>query len=329
MLILWVSTVLAPPAVTAGEQSFLHRTEVQDYLREISRAHGLDQNRLAALFADTTSQQSVIDRISTPAERVLKWHEYRKIFLTDRRIREGQAFLQTHRDTLARATETYGVPADLITAIIGVETFYGRLTGKDYALPALATLAFDYPPRATFFRNELTEFLLLTEEEGLDPMTLKGSYAAAMGMPQFISSSYRAYAVDFDGDGVRDLWNSVDDVIGSVANYLARHGWREGEAIAERVYPQNTAWRALVTKGLKPDLNRAQLREAGIPPQRASSGDLSLYTLQQSRVLEAWVGHHNFYVITRYNHSRLYAMAVMQLSDAIRAGSLQSSRVNG
>ena len=308
------------PAV-AAEKSFLHRTDVQDYIREISTAHDLDQNRLAGLFADATLQQSVIDRISKPAERVLKWHEYRKIFLTERRIREGREFMRQHQATLARATSSYGVPADLITAIIGVETFYGRLTGKDYALPALATLAFAYPPRASFFRKELTEFLLLSDEEGLDAATLKGSYAAAMGMPQFISSSYRAYAVDFDGDGKRDLWTSVEDVIGSVANYLARHGWREGEAIAERVYPETAAWQALVTKGLKPGLDKNQLVTAGIPPRLSSTGKYSLYTLEQSRVTEAWVGHHNFYVITRYNHSRLYAMAVMQLADSIKSGS--------
>jgi len=199
--------VLPLSNVAVAEQRLIQREDVQNYIREISRAHGLQQNRLAGLFADVTLQQSV--------------------------------------------------------------------------------------------------FLLLSDEEGFDAATAKGSYAAAMGMPQFISSSYRAYAVDFDGDGKRDLWNSVEDVIGSVANYFAQHGWRQGEAIAERVYPESAAWRSLVTDGLKPDLSASQLRGAGIGPRLVSSGKHSLYTLEQSRVTEAWVGHHNFYVITRYNHSRL------------------------
>ena len=324
-LLFWVLIGVLPLSnVAAAEQRLIQREDVQNYIREISRAHGLQQNRLAGLFADVTLQQSVIDRISRPAERVLQWHEYRKIFLTERRINEGRTFLQAHQAILNRAYERYGVPPELITAVIGVETFYGRLTGKDYALPALATLAFAYPPRASFFRKELTEFLLLSDEEGFDAATAKGSYAAAMGMPQFISSSYRAYAVDFDGDGKRDLWNSVEDVIGSVANYFARHGWRQGEAIAERVYPESAAWRSLVTDGLKPDLSASQLRGAGIGPRLVSSGKHSLYTLEQSRVTEAWVGHHNFYVITRYNHSRLYAMAVMQLAESIKKESAGS-----
>ena len=188
---------------------------------------------------------------------------------------------------------------------------------RDQALSALATLAFDYPRRSKFFAGELREFLLLVKEESLDPTEIRGSYAAAMGMPQFISSSYRNYAVDFDGDGKRDLWSSHADIIGSVANYLSVHGWIAKDPVAERVKSGSSDYTSLLTEGLKPKLRRRQLHSVGIRTQGYSEKEKSLMQLETGDGNQLWVGFHNFYVITRYNRSRLYAMAVHELSKAL------------
>ena len=321
-------------AGTAHSSEFLEREEVRQFLREVAAEHQLDQHRLAGHFSGLSSQQGIIDAISTPAERTLTWGEYRGIFLKTKRIEQGRDFVVEHQALLARATEQYGVPASVITAIIGVETFYGRITGKHKVLEALATLAFDYPPRAKFFRSELEEFLVLSEKEGWDTAQIKGSYAGAMGYPQFISSSYRQYAVDFDGDGKRDLHGSIADVIGSVANYLAVHGWVSGAPIASRwLSPEGAGVdvskrsdvAALKRKSLKPQIALATIKGLGYKPSLPSAFDklerderfVSVMLLEGLKENETWVGYQNFYVITRYNHSHLYAMAVLQLSDAI------------
>ncbi len=331
-LLLPITSIWAAEKPEGKSERYLERTEVQNFLRELAAEHQLDQHRLAGHFSDVTRQQHIIDAISTPAERTLTWGEYRGIFLKSKRIDQGRDFLAQHRALLERATDIYGVPASLITAIIGVETFYGRITGKHRVIEALATLAFDYPPRAKFFRSELTEFLVLSEKEAWDPKLIKGSYAGAMGLPQFISSSYREYAVDFDGDGKRDLHTSIADVIGSVANYLSVHGWRMGAPVASK-------WRStsgkdvghrsdisdLKRKSLKPQIALSTIKDLGYVPSLPdafldSERDerfVSVMPLEGLDGLETWVGYHNFYVITRYNHSQLYAMAVLQLSDAI------------
>lgn len=302
----------------AAEKSMSQRPSVQRYIEEVAAAHGLDQRWLVELFDDIYPQQSVIDRISKPAERVLVWHEYKPIFITDKRIQAGIQFAREHVDLLSRVEEEFQVPAEIITAIIGVETFYGTYTGKDHALSALATLAFEYPPRATFFRRELTELLLLSQEERLDPSSLTGSYAAAMGMPQFIASSYRQYAVDFDEDGRRDLWSSKADIIGSVANYFKRHGWLSGEPVAEQINTREKSYKALITKSLKPSHTLVDLHAKGLKTEQRSEQKVSVMEFKTKSGFETWVGFHNFYVITRYNHSRLYAMAVYQLSEALK-----------
>jgi len=233
---------------------------VRSYIETVAKERGLDKNRLAALFVKVSKQQSIIDAISKPAERTLTWKEYRPIFITDKRIDQGKAFLDEHRVVLEHATDVYGVPANVIAAIIGVETFYGRITGSYTVLESLSTLAFDYPPRSSFFKKELGEFLELSFAENWPTDTIKGSYAGAMGVPQFISSSYRHYAVDFDGDGQRDLFNSIADVVGSVANYLAKHGWVRDGAIADTwnaSQESQAAARQLVTKSLKPSHDAA------------------------------------------------------------------------
>jgi membrane-bound lytic murein transglycosylase B len=281
------------------------------------------------LFANASSQQSVLDAISNPAERSLTWQEYRPIFLTRERIDAGLDFFDEHRALLSQAQERFGVPAEVITAIIGVETFYGRITGSYKVLEALATLAFDYPPRAEFFLSELSEFIVLAAKEGWDTPNVKGSYAGAMGFPQFISSSYRAYAIDFDNDGKRDLFANPADIIGSVAHYLAKHGWVAEAPIAERwqvddMYTDAVRW--LVSDSLKPDVNVSTVRALGFDSGMLDAGTqadrlLSVVALNGSQDEELWIAYQNFYAITRYNHSHLYAMAVFQLADAIRNAS--------
>lgn len=253
----------------------------------------------------------------------MTWRDYRPIFIQQKRIDLGRQFLIEHRDVLNQATQIYGVPANIIAAIIGVETYYGDVTGKHRILESLATLAFDYPPRSTFFKRELTEFLLLCESEGWPANTLLGSYAGAMGMPQFIASSYRQYAVDFDGDGLRDLFNSKADVVGSIGNYLAKNGWVKEGPVAS-FWPVNEVTRkpiqALVRTTLKPTVSGTTIAQLGFSDPSLAKGTeqqnlLSVMTFQGEKGEEVWVGYRNFYVITRYNHSRLYAMAVYQLAE--------------
>lgn len=314
--------------VLANEKAeqFLERETVREYIRQFSAENNLNVNRVAGLFAGLKSQQSILDAISRPAERTLTWREYRPIFITQRRITKGQAFMREHRALLERAQARFGVPAEIITAIIGVETYYGGNMGSYGVLEALATLSFDYPRRSEFFTHEMTEFLLLGEAEGWDTMSLKGSYAGAMGMPQFIASSYREYAIDFDQDGTRDLFESHADIIGSVANYLTRHGWLENAAIAEQWLPENgidEPLRQLVRESLVPAIPKATVKKLGFESpamnDSTAAGDLlSVMTMDTDSEPELWIGYQNFYAITRYNHSRLYAMAVFQLAEAIR-----------
>ncbi|HKJ95503.1 MAG TPA: lytic murein transglycosylase B [Gammaproteobacteria bacterium] len=290
----------------------------QSFAQEMATEHDFDQDRVVHLLASSERQQSIIDAISSPAE-AMPWSRYRPIFLKEGRIRDGVAFWNEHEALLRRAAQTYGVPPAIIVAIIGVETRYGSHQGHYRVIDALRTLAFDYPPRSAFFRRELKQYLLLTREEGLDPLDPTGSYAGAMGMPQFISSSYRHYAVDFDGDGRRDLWNGTADAVGSVANYFAQHGWQAGRPIAVRASVSGEAWRSLEDDGLEPNTTVAALRAAGVSPSESLPADAParLTVLKGGDGDEYWVTLKNFYVITRYNHSPLYAMAVYQLARAI------------
>jgi len=298
----------------------LASTELAGFIDEMVRKHGFDRAELNRLFAQIEKRDDIIAKISRPAERTLAWHEYRAIFLDQARIDGGVKFWREHQATLTRATQRYGVPAEVIVAIIGVETRYGRITGKDPVLEALATLAFEYPRRAAFFRQELEHYLILTRDEGIDPLSLNGSYAGAMGLAQFMPSSYRAYAVDFDGDGRRDLWRNPVDAIGSVANYLAEHRWRPGAPIVTPAEVQGEAYKSLLSDDLKPSRALQQFIQAGVTPswEVGDPGNAILLELKTKQGMEYWLGFMNFYVITRYNHSRLYAMAAYQLGQAIR-----------
>ena len=322
---LTVPTISHAAAPVVGDVPYAEREAVQAYADELVTSHDMQRERVLTLLGSVTPLQGVVDAISRPAEKVLTWADYRPIFLKPDRIDRGRRFLTEHAELFRAAEARFGVPKEVIAAIIGVETWYGRYTGNYQALATLATLAFDYPPRASFFRSELTEFLLLTQEEQLDPQLIVGSYAAAMGLPQFISSSYRAYAIDFDEDGQRDLFGSTADAIGSVANYLNEHGWQRGGEIA-------TPWKAmnadadaaestvkpLLRDSLKPAIRADAVRSLGLPIEDESR--VSVMSLSGAAGQEVWVGHQNFYSITRYNHSELYAMAVFQLSEALKGG---------
>ncbi|AMN46724.1 hypothetical protein ACG33_06360 [Steroidobacter denitrificans] len=313
LLALLLSTALALPAHALD----LAREEVRGFIDEMVRDHGFERPEVEALLREADIKQPILDAISRPAERVVPWYEYRERFLTPTRIQQGMDFLAEHRDRLARIRDENMVTA--ILGILGVETAYGRITGRYRVLDALATLAFDYPPRSPFFRSELREFLILAREESVDPLTALGSYAGAMGAPQFISSSYRRYAVDADGDGRRDLWANWDDVIDSVANYLHMHGWRDGEQV---VVPATLADENLDRFDLsKIELNETvrSLRAKGVlfqtdlPPEAPA---MLIVGEGKSRP-QYRVGFNNFHTITRYNRSALYAMAVNDLGAAV------------
>ncbi len=304
---------------SSANASYLDNPKVKQYINEISKRYNLGAAELRGLFNKISPQQSVLDKISRPAEKRLNWSTYRPIFLKQDRIDKGVAFMRDNAQLLQQAEQQFGVPKEIITAIIGVETKYGKITGNHPVFASVATLAFDYPPRSKFFKNELTEFLLFAREEQFDPLGITGSYAGAMGMAQFISSSYRRYAIDFDGDGKRDLWNSNADAIGSVANYFKTHKWIKGESIIERVEPKKETFRKLIDSELKPTVSQADLIGSGIYISGKSAGKVSILSLSGAKGEEIWIGHYNFYVITRYNHSSLYAMAVYQLSESIKA----------
>lgn len=224
---------------------------VDEFIAEMTRDYGFASEQLRDLFKQAERKQAILDAISRPAERVKPWKEYRPIFLTDSRVAQGVDFWRENEAALSRAEAEYGVPAEIIVAIIGVETFYGRNTGSHRVIDALSTLGFDYPPRQPFFRQQLKEFLLLTREEQVDPLTLKGSYAGAMGLPQFMPSSFRAYAVDFDGDGHIDIWNNPTDAIGSAASYFKQHGWAAGEPVVARAKVSGERFEEGLTVGLE------------------------------------------------------------------------------
>ncbi|MEE9693835.1 lytic murein transglycosylase B [Aeromonas sp. BC14] len=288
-------------------------------LAQLAEQQQVPLAELQAAATQASLRQEVLDTISRPWE-AKPWHRYRPLFITPERIRDGVDFWQRHAATLARAEQTYQVPASLIVAIIGIETFYGRQMGRHPVLDSLYTLGFHYPERADFFAKEFAQLVLLAREEKWPLTRLKGSYAGAMGMGQFMPSSYRHYAVDFDGDGKRDLFANPVDAIGSVAHYFAEHQWRWGESPVEPALIGLAPVSTLL--GPTPELTQtwAELATAGIELATPLAPDtpVKLLALEQADGPEYWVARHNFYVITRYNRSPLYAMAVYQLSQAIQ-----------
>jgi len=295
--------------------------KIADFVAEMTHDYGFASEQLVEMLGQAERKQAILDAISRPAERVKPWKEYRPIFLTDSRVAQGVDFWRENEDALARAEAQYGVPAQVIVAIIGVETFYGRNTGNYRVIDALSTLGFDYPPRQPFFRQQLKEFLLLAREEQVDPLTLTGSYAGAMGLPQFMPSSFRAYAVDFDGDGHIDIWKNPADAIGSAANYFKQHGWTAGAPVVARAEVSGDRHQDGLTEGLDPVMTAAELRKLGWKFQTAAGTTddtlVTAFRLEGAEGDEYWVGMPNFYVITRYNRSVMYAMAVHQLAERL------------
>ena len=297
-----------------------NRDSVKGFVNEVAKKDGFDPQQLLNIFEQVEKKQRIIDLISRPAEKAKPWHEYREIFVTAPRIAAGVEFWEENEAALNRAGSKFGIPIEIIVAVIGVETNYGRNKGSFRVIDALSTLAFDYPPRARFFRSELRELLLLAREENKDPLELIGSYAGAMGYGQFIPSSFRAYAIDFDGDGARDIWNSQTDAIGSVANYFSHHGWDGEGPIAVPVTVTDERADQFANQGLKPKRSIAELRKAGVEHVSLPDQTLgALFRLEGRGGWEYWLGLHDFYVVTRYNHSHMYALAVVQLSQAVRS----------
>lgn len=297
----------------------LSRPEIQNFVADVTAKNGLDRAHVLEVLAAGEPQPRIIELMSRPAERVSPWWQYRRNFLTKDRIAGGAAFFNTHRAALARAEQQTGVPAAYVVAIIGVETSYGRVTGSWRALDALMTLGFDYPPRAAFFREELGHLLLLARDERLDPAGLLGSYAGALGPPQFIPSSYRRYSIDADGDGRRDLLRNWNDIIFSVANYFKVHGWKSGAPVLIEARSSAEVFNSLNFRNLELSETLGALRTKGVSFDSALADETPAILLPAE--LESGpnvrIGFGNFYVITRYNRSIRYAMAVHDLASSI------------
>ena len=300
---------------------YKNRDDVNAFIERVAKKSDYSEAELVALFSTVKKQEQLFDRLNRPAERALKWFEYRRIFLKPKRISKGVEFWKEHRVLLDEVSQKTGVPPEIIVAIIGVETFYGIYRGKDPVFDSLVTVAFDYPKRAKFFTRELEEFLLLVKEQNLQIREIKGSYAGAMGMPQFISSSYRRYAVDYDGDGQINLFDSIEDIVGSVANYFVDHGWQRGKTVVHPLIALEDNSVDELKPTIKTDYKWRELESKGLVARKKFAKDsaVSLIKLEQKTHPEYWAGLKNFYVITRYNHSQLYAMAVYQLSRQIKS----------
>ena len=331
---------LAVASVSSLAKDYVHRDDVRAFIQEMHDKHGLDADALTTLFRQTRAIGSVLKAIKPPDNPAVRsWRNYRGRFVEPKRIAAGRRFMHLHRTELDEAEARFGVPAEIIVAIIGIETIYGKDTGRFGTFAALTTLAFDYPPRAELFRRELEELLLLAREEGRYPLDYRGSYAGALGLPQFLPSSRRRFAIDFDGDGHIDLSNSVADAIGSVGNFLAGHGWEREAPIAVTVAVRGHGVQALIDEGIAPQRTPQQMEAADVSfakvmspaaPETVSLADGAGDTAIPDRpaalidlitpegATEYRLGYRNFYVITRYNRSSFYAAAVMDLAAVLR-----------
>ncbi len=282
---------------TAIYADYFNHPDSKKIIQELVEIHGFKKPYVEEVFKNATKQQKIIDSISKPAEFTWTWERYKKLFIEDKRIKNGKKFIKQNLDTLRRAEKEFGVPKEIIVSILGVETRYGKIMGSYRVIDSLTTLGLDYPRRSAFFKDELIKFFLLTRENNLDIYSIKGSYAGAMGYGQFISSSYRAYAVDFDGDDDIDLFNSVDDAIGSIANYLKVHGWKKNGKIVTKSSPNN------VREVYKPHDSLSKF----IPLSFNEGGEENYF-----------IGDDNFVAITKYNRSHFYAMAIYYLAEEFK-----------
>ena len=292
--------------------------KLEPFIAEMVKEHNYDEKFLRETLSKAERKDSILKAIARPAEKTKPWHEYRDIFLTKKRIKAGKAFLKEHSDTFDVVEKKYGVPREIIASIIGVETFYGRITGSYRVLDALATLGFDYPKRSLFYR-ELKNYFLMVRDNDLDVFAIKGSYAGAMGLGQFIPSSYISYAVDYDGDGKKDLWSNVDDAIASVAYYFKRYGWKTGQPVGQEVTLSNSDADKYANKTLSLKANLTEWKKRGVnPPKGLPEQNAALFRYQAEDKTEYWLAFKNFYVITRYNRSRLYARTVYEFSEILK-----------
>ncbi len=329
-LISVLSLALAPVALSsaamASETSpYATHPQAEAFVQRMVKAHGFNREAITTVLAQAEKKQGILEAIARPAEKTKPWHEYRNIFLGADRVAQGVAFWEENADTLSKVSEQYGVAPEIIVAIIGVETRYGRYMGSHRVIDALTTLGFDYPPRGKFFTSELEAFFLLAEEQQQSPLALMGSYAGAMGYGQFIPSSYRRYARDFNGDGFADIWNNKQDAIASVANYFKAHGWQNGKQVLLPVTLPS------LDKPIREvfDVNTRARPSTSVKQWQAQKlvGDFTglsdepavLLEYDQPDGPEYLLGLNNYYVITRYNRSHLYARAVWELSEAIIA----------
>ena len=294
--------------------------EIAAFIEEMVQKHQFDPQALRRLFGQVVPRPAILRAISTPGT-ARPWHEFRSRYMEPERVNNGVAFWREHAATLAKASREFGIPEEILVATIGVETFYGRNTGNFRVLDALTMLAFRFPPRAELFRSELEQYLLLARETGLDPVGIRGSYAGAMGIPQFLPSSYRNHAIDFDGDGKRDIINSAADAIGSVANYYKAYGWRPGETIVVPAEIGGGTMDALLDIGIKPQLTIAEFKKRGVMPSVPveEGAAAALFVVDSGAGPRYWLGLNNFYVITRYNRSVNYALTVHELAQELRA----------
>jgi len=303
-----------------------NRSDVKEFIAHMAVTYSFKKRALRKLLKGAEFQPAIVEAMDKPAEKAKPWYEYRPIFITERRIQEGTEFWTAHRQALDQASIHSGVAPEYLAAILGIETFYGRRTGSYRVLDALVTLSFDYPAREKFFREELEQFLLLTRDGRLDPKTVKGSYAGAMGAPQFMPSNYRRYAVDADADGRIDLWSDWPDVCASVGNYLKEHGWNAGAPVlGEAAVPPEKAG-DLDGRKLALSETVASLTAKGVSFQSALPAEAPtiLIAVDETDGVHWRVGYNNFYVITRYNHSALYAMAVYELATAVKQRMLEN-----
>ena len=316
---------LAVPAGARDSASptFAVRPDVERFMADLVERHAFDADELRRVFAQARREEGVLEAMRAQPRQSDSWEAYRALFVNERHVRAGLDFWKAHAPTLARARVLYGVPEEIIVAIIGIETFYGRNTGRWRVIDALATLAFDYPPRAPFFRGELENYLLFARDLQLDVFAVKGSYAGAIGIPQFMPGSYLRYAVDFDGDGHTDLRANPVDAVGSVANFLLRHGWKRGEPVQRAARVSGSEHEALVDGGVLPRHTIEELRAHGVEVQGAPLPEGTRAVLLRletpERPADFRIGLHNFYVLTRYNRSVFYALSAADLARQIRA----------
>jgi membrane-bound lytic murein transglycosylase B len=311
---------LALAAPSSATNVDTNRPDVKEFIVHMSDAYGFKKRPLRKLLNSAQIQPAILDAMEKPAEKSKQWFEYRPIFLNERRIKEGTDFWLAHRQALDQASLKSGVAPEYLAAILGVETYYGRLTGNYRVLDALSTLAFEFPARSKFFRDELEQYLLLTRDTHMDARSLKGSYAGAMGAPQFMPSNYRKYAVDADADGRVDLWSNWGDVCSSVGNYLKEHGWNAGEPVLAEATVSADKPAELDGRKLALSESVGSLKAKGVSFETAlpASAPALLVAADEADGPHWRVGFNNFFVITRYNHSPLYAMAVFELANAVK-----------